>query len=163
MRKFQSLMGPKFRGPGAGVLSMRDAVRGKLYSGASWRVAALLVVPLLLLAASCLPKQSTTERKGSRAVTLYAFSVMKEVMDKEIIPGFAAKWKQEHGEDVKFTASYAGSETITNQILQGVAAHIGIFSIERDVERLAQKGLITTNWKATPYAGVVNKTPFVIL
>jgi sulfate transport system substrate-binding protein len=120
-------------------------------------------VPLLLLAASCLPKSSTTPRGGSRAVTLYAFSVMKEVMDKEVIPGFAAKWKREHGEDVKFTASYAGSETITNQILQGVGAHVGIFSIERDVERLAQKGLVTTNWKATPFGGVVNKTPFVIL
>src|SRR5215210_778713 len=88
---------------------------------------------------------------------------MKEVMDKAVLPGFAAKWKQEHGEDVKFTASYAGSETITNQILQGVGADIGVFSIERDVERLAQKGLVTSNWKATPFGGVVNKTPFVIL
>jgi sulfate/thiosulfate transport system substrate-binding protein len=142
---------------------MRDAVRGRLYLEPSWRVGALLAVPLLLLAASCLPKQSTTEHKGSRAVTLYGFSVMKEVMDKEVLPGFAAKWKQEHGEDVKFTSSYAGSETITNQILQGVAAHVGIFSIERDVERLAQKGLVTSNWKAMPFGGVVNKTPFVIL
>jgi len=120
-------------------------------------------VPLLLVAASCLPKPSTTPRGGGRNVTLYAFSVMKEVMDKEVLPGFAAKWKQEHGEDVKFTSSYAGSETITNQILQGVGAHVGIFSIERDVERLAQKGLVTANWKATPFGGVVNKTPFVIL
>jgi len=142
---------------------MRDAVRGGLYLKPSRRASALLALPLLLLAASCLPKPSTTARAGGRAVTLYAFSVMKEVMDKEIIPGFAAKWKQEHGEEVKFTASYAGSETITNQILQGVGAHVGVFSIERDVERLAQKGLVTSNWKATPFGGVVNKTPFVIL
>lgn len=163
MRKFQSQSGPKVQGPGAGVLMTRDAVRGRLYFKGSWRAAALLAVPLLLLAASCLPKSSTVSRGGSRNVTLYAFSVMKEVMDKEVLPAFAAKWKQEHGEDVKFTASYAGSETITNQILQGVGAHVGIFSIERDVERLAQKGLVTTNWKATPFGGVVNKTPFVIL
>jgi sulfate transport system substrate-binding protein len=44
-----------------------------------------------------------------------------------------------------------------------VAAHVGIFSIERDVERLAQKGLVTSNWKASPSGGVVNKTPFIIL
>jgi sulfate transport system substrate-binding protein len=131
------------------------------------RVAVALVVPplLLLLAAACLPKSATTPSKGGgeRNVTLYGFSVLKEVMDKAVLPGFTAKWKQEHGEDVKFTTSYAGSETITNQILQGVGADIGIFSIERDVERLAQKGLVTSNWKTTPFGGIVNKTPFVIL
>ena len=142
---------------------MRDAVRGRLYPEAARALCALLALALLALGA-CLPKSPTAVRRGGeRGVSLYAFSVMKEVMDKAVLPGFAAKWKREHGEDVKFTASYAGSETITNQILQGVGADIGIFSIERDVERLAQKGLVTSNWKATPHGGVVNKTPFVIL
>src|SRR5204862_1153478 len=95
--------------------------------------------------------------------TIYAFSVMKEVVDKGVLPGFAAKWKKEHGEDVKCTTSYAGSETITNQILQGVGAQVGIFSIERDVERLSKGGFVTSNWKAMPFGGIVNKTPFVIL
>jgi sulfate/thiosulfate-binding protein len=145
---------------------MRDTVEGRLSPRGAWRlrVAAALALLLLLLAAACLPKSSTTARRGGeRHVTLYAFSVMKEVMDRVVLPGFAAKWKQEHGEDVKFTTSYAGSETITNQILQGVGADVGIFSIERDVERLAQKGLVTSNWKAMPFGGIVNKTPFVIL
>ncbi|HEX8502599.1 MAG TPA: sulfate ABC transporter substrate-binding protein [Pyrinomonadaceae bacterium] len=142
---------------------MRDAVRGRLYPEGARAFCALLALALLLLGA-CLPKSPTAARRGGeRAVTLYAFSVMKEVMDKAVLPGFAAKWKREQGEDVKFTASYAGSETITNQILQGVGADIGIFSIERDVERLAQKGLVTSNWKGTPFGGVVNKTPFIIL
>jgi sulfate transport system substrate-binding protein len=118
----------------------------------------------LLALGACLPKSPTAARKGGeRAVTLYAFSVMKEVMDKAVLPGFAAKWKREQGEDVRFTASYAGSETITNQILQGVGADLGIFSIERDVERLAERGLVTANWKATSHGGVINKTPFIIL
>ncbi|HEX8353194.1 MAG TPA: sulfate ABC transporter substrate-binding protein [Pyrinomonadaceae bacterium] len=142
---------------------MRDALRGRLYPQAARACCALLALALLLLGA-CLPKSPTGARKGGeRAVTLYAFSVMKEVMDKAVLPGFAAKWKREQGEDVRFTASYAGSETITNQILQGVGADLGIFSIERDVERLAEKGFVTSNWKATPFGGVVNKTPFVIL
>jgi sulfate/thiosulfate transport system substrate-binding protein len=142
---------------------MRDAVRGRLYPEAARTFCVLLALTLLLLGA-CLPKSPTgARRSGERGVTLYAFSVMKEVMDKAVLPGFAAKWKQEQGEDVKFTTSYAGSETITNQILQGVGADLGIFSIERDVERLAQKGLVTSNWKTMPFGGVVNKTPFIIL
>ena len=84
-------------------------------------------------------------------------------MEKAIFPGFAAKWKLEHGQDVRFTASYAGSETITNQILQGVPAEIAILSIDRDAQRLRDKGFVTSDWHALPYKGIINKTPFVIL
>lgn len=141
---------------------MRVTVQGRVHPKVG-RACAVLIIVAAALAGACLPKSQTGTRRGERQVTLYAFSVMKEVMDKAVIPGFAAKWKQEHDEDVKFTTSYAGSETITNQILAGVAAHVGIFSIERDVERLAQKGLVTTNWKGMPFGGIANKTPFVIL
>ncbi|MET0649004.1 MAG: sulfate ABC transporter substrate-binding protein [Pyrinomonadaceae bacterium] len=125
---------------------------------------ALLAAGLLLLGA-CLPKSGSGTRKGgTRVVTLYGFSVMKEAMDKAVLPAFTEKWKREQGEDVRFVASYAGSETITNQILQGVAADVGIFSIERDVQRLVEKGLVKTDWKAAlPASGIVNKSPFIIL
>ncbi len=136
----------------------RDATR---------RASALACLAVTLAAsvvASCLPQSPTgTPKGGERTLTLYAFSVMKESMDKAILPGFAAQWKQTHGEDVRFVTSYAGSETITNQILQGVGADIGIFSIERDVERLKQGGAVTADWAAAPHRSVVNKTPFIIL
>lgn len=120
-----------------------------------------LVICALLLAGSCLPQSSTP--KGERNITVYGFSVMKESLEKAIFPGFTAKWKQEHGEDVKFTSSFAGSETVTNQILQGVGADVAILSIERDVERLKQGGFVTSNWHELPSQGIVNKTPFVII
>jgi sulfate/thiosulfate transport system substrate-binding protein len=88
---------------------------------------------------------------------------MKESLEKAIYPGFAAKWKAEHGQEVRFTSSFAGSETVTNQILQGVGADIAILSIERDVERLKQGGFVTADWQALPHKGIINKTPFVIL
>ncbi len=61
------------------------------------RLAALAALLLsLLTAGSCLPQSPVgTERGGQRNVTLYGFSVMKEAMEKAIIPGFAAKWKGE--------------------------------------------------------------------
>jgi ABC-type sulfate transport system substrate-binding protein len=66
---------------------------------------------------SCLPKPPT--ESGDVSITLYGFSIMKESLEKAVFPGFAAKWKREHGQDVRFTSSFAGSETVTNQILQG--------------------------------------------
>jgi len=144
---------------------MRDTVRGSLYPKRAARVAVVMLAAGLLLLGACLPKTGGGARKGgTRVITLYGFSVMKEVMDKAVLPAFTEKWKREQGEDVRFVTSYAGSETITNQILQGVAADLGIFSIERDVQRLIEKGLVKGDWKANaPSAGVVNKTPFVIL
>jgi sulfate transport system substrate-binding protein len=88
---------------------------------------------------------------------------MKEALEKGVYPGFAAKWKAEHGQDVHFTSSFAGSETITNQILQGVNADIAILSIERDATRLKDAGFVVSDWHASPQQGIVNKTPFVIL
>jgi sulfate/thiosulfate-binding protein len=114
-----------------------------------------------VFASSCLPKPQT--ETGGINITLYAFSVMKESLEKAIYPGFVAKWKQEHGQDVRFTSSYAGSETVTNQIIQGVPADIAILSIDRDAQRLKENGFVTSDWHALPYKGIVNKTPFVIL
>lgn len=116
----------------------------------------------LLVSSSCLPKPPETNA-GSRTITVYGFSVMKESLEKSIFPAFAAKWKQERGEDVHFVSSFAGSETITNQILQGVSADVAILSIERDVDRLQQGGAVTSDWHQLPNRGIVNKTPFVIL
>jgi len=142
---------------------MRVTVQGRVHPKVGRALAALLLAAAAL-AGACLPKSQTGARKGGRQITLYAFSVMKEVMDKSVLPGFAAKWAREHdGEVVSFTTSYAGSETITNQILAGVTAQVGIFSIERDVQRLSEKGLVTSDWKASPAGGIANKTPFVIL
>ena len=88
---------------------------------------------------------------------------MKESLEKAIFPAFQAKWKREYNQDVRFTSSFAGSETVTNQILQGVQADIVILSIDRDVQRLKDKGFVSIDWHALPYRGIVNKTPFVIL
>lgn len=125
--------------------------------------AALLTLILLALAmsASCLPQQPA--ESGGLNITLYGFSIMKESLEKSIYPAFANKWKQEHGQDVGFTSSFAGSETVTNQILQGVPADIAILSIDRDAQRLKAGGFVTTDWHATQYKGILNKTPFVIL
>src|SRR5256886_8061653 len=127
------------------------------------RTAALLsMLTGLIAGSSCLPKPPS-ESGGGTSITLYGFSIMKESLEKAIYPAFIAKWKREHGQDVHFTSSFAGSETVTNQILQGVKAQIAILSIDRDAQRLKQGGFVTSDWHQLPQKGIVNKTPFVIL
>src|SRR5256885_3281185 len=132
-------------------------------SGAKIRTAALMMMLTGLIGgSSCLPKPPS-ESGGGTNITLYGFSIMKESLEKAVYPAFIAKWKKEHGQDVHFTSSFAGSETVTNQILQGVKAQIAILSIDRDAQRLKQGGFVTSDWHALPQKGIVNKTAFVIL
>jgi sulfate/thiosulfate transport system substrate-binding protein len=125
-------------------------------------ILALAVLALLLINA-CLPKSPSEGSGAAVNITLYGFSIMKESLEKEIYPAFAAKVKREHGFDVRFTSSFAGSETVTNQILQGVKAQVVILSIDRDAQRLKEKGFVTSDWHTLPQRGIINKTPFIIL
>jgi sulfate transport system substrate-binding protein len=122
---------------------------------------AAVCIVLALLASSCLPKPPA--EGGDITITLYGFSIMKESLEKAIFPGFINKWKQQHGQELRFQSSFAGSETVTNQILRGAPADIAILSIERDADRLKKDGFVTSNWHSFPGKGIVNKTPFVII
>jgi sulfate/thiosulfate-binding protein len=117
----------------------------------------------LVIVSSCLPKPLSESGSGGVNITLYGFSIMKEPLEKAIYPAFVAKVKREHNLDIHFTSSFAGSETITNQILQGVKAQVAILAIERDALRLQEAGFVTSDWHNLPQRGIVNKTPFVIL
>ena len=120
-----------------------------------------ILIGSIVLSSGCLP--GGTDLKNGQNITVYGFSIMKESLEKDIFPAFAAKWKREHGEDVGFTSSFAGSETVTNQILQGAPADLAILSIERDVDRLVEGKVVTNDWRSQSNKGIVNKTPFVIL
>ena len=117
---------------------------------------------LISLAGACLPSPPDGGSSGP-AITVYGFSILSEAFDKDIFPAFRAKWKREHGTDIHFVSSFAGSETVTNQILQGAPADLAILSIERDVDRLVAGKAVTNDWRSQPNSGIVNKTPFVIL
>ena len=116
----------------------------------------------ILLAGGCLPGPPGG-KSDHTSITLYGFSIMKESLEKDIMPAFKAKWKKEHGQDIEFVSSFAGSETITNQILQGAPADLAILSIDRDAQRLWDGKATTTDWHGYPHRGIINKTPFVIL
>jgi sulfate/thiosulfate transport system substrate-binding protein len=124
-------------------------------------LSAVVCLLLALLTSSCLPQPPA--EGGDITVTLYGFSIMKESLEKAIFPGFVTQWKQQHGQEVRFQSSFAGSETITNQILRGAPADIAILSIERDAQRLKDAGFVNSDWHSYPAKGMVNKTPFIII
>jgi len=99
-----------------------------------------------------------------RTIVFYGFSILAEVMNDTIFPAFEKRWREAGGEPVTVAASFAGSGTVTNQIVLGVPAELALLSLESDAERLAEAGVVAAgSWKTFPHEGVVNRTPFVIL
>ena len=106
-------------------------------------VAMLMMAMLsMVLASACWP----SERSG-RTIVLYAFSAMEDVMKDEIIPAFVDMVQETTGEQVRVVTSFAGSGTITNQIIFGAPAHIAIVATEMDAINLMNAGAVITDWR----------------
>jgi sulfate/thiosulfate-binding protein len=103
-------------------------------------------------------------QRPHRTLVFYGFSILGDVMTKGIFPAFQKEWAAQGGEPIEFAASFAGSGTITNQIILGVPAQLALLSLESDADRLATAGVVKPgSWRRLPDHGVVNRTPFVIV
>ncbi len=122
-------------------------------------IAAVVVVLFFVNSACRRPKDAN----DLHTITVYGFSIMKDSLEKDIFPAFQKEWKEQTGQDVKFAASFGGSEMITNQVISGVPADVAIVAIERNALRLKTFGATKTDWHEFPYEGVINRTPFVIV
>jgi len=100
----------------------------------------------------------------TRTLVIYGFSILGEVINEGIAPAFEAQWQGQRGESVEFISSFAGSGTITNQLVMGVPAEVAILSLELDANRLVEAGVLNDKtWLGLPHSGVLNRTPFIIL
>jgi len=108
-------------------------------------------------------KESTPATAGSQsALTLIlgAYTTPREAYGK-LIPLFKAQWQQEKGQAVTFEESYLGSGAQSRAIVEGFEADVTALSLEADVTRIAQAGLITHDWKDNPTKGIVSTSVVV--
>jgi sulfate transport system substrate-binding protein len=73
----------------------------------------------------------------------------------EIIPLFQADWLERTGQQVTFEESYLGSGAQSRAVVDGFEADIVALSLEADVNRIQEAGLITHDWKAGEQHGIV--------
>ena len=126
------------------------------------------LLPLGLLAALFLyavwPWLPLARGQSRPSVIFYGFSILGEVMNQAVFPDFQQLWKERSGQDVEFVSSFAGSGTVTHQLIMGVPAELALLSLELDAMRLAREGVTPPeSWNRLPHGGVVNRTPFIIL
>jgi sulfate/thiosulfate transport system substrate-binding protein len=111
----------------------------------------LALLALLLLSACSGSSQAAS---GTR-LTLGAYTTPREAY-RELIPLFQAQWQAETGQQITFEESYQGSGAQSRAIVEGFEADLAGLSLEADVTRIAEAGLITHDWKDTPYQGMVS-------
>ncbi len=98
-----------------------------------------------------------------QTVVFYGFSILDHSITDDVFPAFRRRWAAAGG-SVEMISSFAGSGTITNQIIMGVPVELALLALEADADRLALAGVVRPHsWRALPHEGVVNRTPIVIL
>jgi sulfate transport system substrate-binding protein len=94
---------------------------------------------------------------GQEPATLIlgAYTTPREAYS-QLIPLFQEQWKQQTGQDVVFEESYLGSGAQSRAIVEGFEADVTALSLEADVSRIQQAGLLTHDWKDNPTNGMVS-------
>jgi sulfate transport system substrate-binding protein len=96
---------------------------------------------------------------GSTKLTLVAYSTPEEAF-KELIPAFA---KTPEGKGVGFNTSYASSGEQSRAVEGGLKADVVEFSLEPDMTRLVDAGLVDENWNQNQYDGFVTNSVVVLM
>jgi len=87
---------------------------------------------------------------GSSTVNLFAYAVPKPGYDK-LIPAFQAT---DAGKGVQFQQSYGASGDQSRKVAAGAEADFVNFSVEPDITRLVDAGLVDASWNANQYKGI---------
>jgi len=121
-----------------------------------WRLMSRLQVAFGLLALALLSAcgGAAEEEVGSRLI-LGAYTTPREAYS-ELIPIFQARWESQSGQPVTFEESYLGSGAQSRAIIEGFEADVAALSLQADIERIAEAGLITHDWRAAPHGGMVS-------
>lgn len=118
-----------------------------------------LIVFLLFITifvTGCSTNSQTSEPDGNEVqLTLAAYTTPREAY-AEIIPLFQAHWKEKTGQTVTFEESYQGSGAQSRAVVEGFEADIVALSLEADVIRIEDAGLITHDWRSKPFGGMVS-------
>ncbi|HET6597097.1 MAG TPA: sulfate ABC transporter substrate-binding protein [Anaerolineales bacterium] len=118
-------------------------------------VSFLLLVTLI--ATGCSPSNEATQAPsdGDMKLTLAGYTTPREAY-AEIIPLFQADWKEKTGQTVTFEESYQGSGAQSRAVVEGFEADVVALSLEADVIRIEDAGLITHDWRSESYGGIVS-------
>src|SRR3954454_21374431 len=115
--------------------------------------AVLAAAALVAVVAGCGGSSSSGNK-----LSLVAYSTPKEAY-AALIPAFQ---KTPQGKDVTFTQSYGASGDQSRAVDGGLKADVVEFSLEPDITRLVDSGLVDKSWNQNKYKGMVTDSVVVL-
>jgi sulfate/thiosulfate transport system substrate-binding protein len=119
-------------------------------------IAPSLAVTLAVALAAC---GSSGSSGNGKHLNLVAYSTPQAAYAK-LIPAFTAT---SAGSGVSFSQSYGASGDQSRAVLAGLPADVVALSLEPDVTKLVQAGLVSPNWNKDAYHGMVTDSVAVII
>ena len=116
------------------------------------------VLSVLTLAVGC-SSGGGNSAGGSGKLDLVAYSTPQEAYD-ELIPAFG---RTAAGDGVKVSTSFGASGAQSRAVVAGQPADVVEFSLETDVTRLVDEGLVAEDWNANRYQGMVTDSVVVLV
>jgi sulfate transport system substrate-binding protein len=118
---------------------------------------------LLVFLVSCGGKKRAEEVGGAPDhLVLAAYTVPKEAYEKEIVPAFQRLWLKKTGRQLVVEQSYEASGAQARAVVGGFEADVVALSLEGDVDKVAEAGLITHDWKAGARKGIITRSVVAI-
>jgi sulfate/thiosulfate-binding protein len=117
---------------------------------------AALLVAGALLAAGC---GGGSGGSGGDKLTLVAYSTPREAYE-QLIPEFQ---KTAAGKGVSFSQSYGASGDQSRAVQNGLAADVVAFSLEPDMTKLVDAGLVAKDWNADTHKGMITNSVVVFI
>jgi sulfate transport system substrate-binding protein len=128
---------------------------------ALWSALAALATLVVLAVAACGGDDESASAAGGSGgggkLSLVAYSTPREAYE-EIIPAFQ---ETPEGEGVDFDQSYAASGEQSRAVEAGLPADVVAFSLEPDITRLTDAGLVDADWNTNEYKGMVTNSVVV--
>jgi sulfate/thiosulfate-binding protein len=124
-----------------------------------WPLLSLTVLLLFCFLSAC---RKSGDSSKNLTLTLGGYTTPREAYGKAIIPAFQKYWKEKTGQNVEFKESYQGSGAQSRAIIGGFEADIAALSLEGDIDKIAEAGLITHDWKSKPNHGMISDSIVVI-
>ncbi len=116
-----------------------------------------LALMFALSGAGCGGQSTASSEEGDTTLTLVAYSTPREVYE-QLTRDFAAT---PEGAGVSFDESYAASGEQSRAVAAGLPASVVAFSLEPDVTRLVDEGLVSADWKDDEFGGMVTESVVV--
>jgi sulfate transport system substrate-binding protein len=119
---------------------------------------AVLAGVLALGIAACGGDDSSSGSGGS--IDLVAYSTPEEAYTNDLEPGFQAT---SDGDGVEFSNSFGSSGDQSRAVEAGQPADVVHFSLEPDMTRLVDAGMVDSNWNQNQYNGIVEDSVVVFV